>query len=60
MVDFKALVPWRSKEQTPATRDAFFDPFVTFRREMDRVFVPYDCPSKQRMKTSRRDSRTEF
>jgi HSP20 family protein len=38
MVDFKALVPWRSKEQTPATRDEFFDPFVTFRREMDRAF----------------------
>jgi HSP20 family protein len=39
MVDFKALVPWRSnKTQTPATREDFFDPFVTFRREMDRMF----------------------
>lgn len=40
MVDFKALVPWRSnnKPQTPATREDFFDPFVTFRREMDRMF----------------------
>jgi hypothetical protein len=40
MVDFKALVPWRNnKPQTPATRgDDFFDPFVTFRREMDRMF----------------------
>lgn len=38
MVDFKALVPWRSKAQTPAVRDDYFDPFVTFRREMDRMF----------------------
>jgi HSP20 family protein len=41
MVDFKALVPWRNnnKAQTPATRgEDFFDPFVTFRREMDRMF----------------------
>jgi len=39
MVDFNALVPWRNnKSQTPATREDFFDPFVTFRREMDRMF----------------------
>jgi HSP20 family protein len=39
MVDFKALVPWRNnKAQAPATRDDFFDPLVTFRREMDRMF----------------------
>jgi HSP20 family protein len=39
MVDFKALVPWRNnKPQMPATREDFFDPFVTFRREMDRMF----------------------
>ena len=40
MVDFKALVPWRNnnKPQAPATREDFFDPFVTFRREMDRMF----------------------
>lgn len=40
MVDFKALVPWRAnaKPQMPATREDFFDPFVTFRREMDRMF----------------------
>jgi HSP20 family protein len=40
MVDFKALVPWRNnnKPQMPATRDEFFDPLVTFRREMDRMF----------------------
>jgi HSP20 family protein len=39
MVDFKALVPWRNnKPQMPATGDDFFDPFVTFRREMDRMF----------------------
>lgn len=36
----KSLVPWRNnnKGQVPATREDYFDPFVTFRREMDRVF----------------------
>lgn len=39
MVDLKALVPWRNnKPQMPATGEDFFDPFVTFRREMDRMF----------------------
>jgi HSP20 family protein len=37
-MDFKSLVPWRDKSQTPATRDDFFDPFVNFRREVDRMF----------------------
>ena len=39
MVDLKALVPSRNnKAQTPAVREDYFDPFVTFRREMDRMF----------------------
>jgi HSP20 family protein len=38
MVDFKAMVPWRGKSQTPALRDEAYDPFVAFRREMDRMF----------------------
>jgi HSP20 family protein len=40
MVDFNALVPWRSnKSQAPATGgDNIFDPFLSFRREMDRMF----------------------
>jgi HSP20 family protein len=39
MVNFNALVPWRNnKTQTPAAREDYFDPFVTFRREVDRVF----------------------
>jgi HSP20 family protein len=39
MVSFNALVPWRNnKSQTPATREDYFDPFVTFRREVDRIF----------------------
>ena len=48
MVDFKALVPWRSnnKPQTPATRDDFFDPF--FRREMDRMFDDFVGGTGQR------------
>ncbi len=39
MVDFKALVPWRSaKAQAPAAREHYLEPFVAFRREMDRIF----------------------
>ena len=39
MVDFKALVPWRTnKAPTQTERADYFDPFVTFRREMDRMF----------------------
>jgi HSP20 family protein len=39
-MDFKALVPWRNdgKSQAPAKRDEFLDPFVAFRREIDRMF----------------------
>ncbi len=37
-MDFKSLVPWRERSQTPATREDFSDPIVTFRREMDRMF----------------------
>jgi HSP20 family protein len=33
-----ALVPWRDKAQLPATRDDNHDPFVAFRREVDRMF----------------------
>jgi HSP20 family protein len=39
MVDFKSLVPWKgNRSQPPALREDYFDPFVTFRREMDRMF----------------------
>jgi HSP20 family protein len=39
MVDIKALIPWRNTKSDVATkRDDFFDPFVSFRREMDRMF----------------------
>jgi HSP20 family protein len=38
MVDFRSLVPWRERSQAPATRDEIFDPFMNFRRELDRVF----------------------
>ena len=39
-MDFKALVPWRndSKSQVPARREEMIDPFVAFRREVDRMF----------------------
>ncbi len=33
-----SLMPWRERAQMPATRDGAYDPFLSFRREMDRVF----------------------
>lgn len=42
MDDFKALVPRRNNtSQMPATRADSLDPFVTFRREMDRMFEDF-------------------
>jgi HSP20 family protein len=38
MMNLGALVPWRDKSQVAAHRDDFYDPFVTFRREVDRMF----------------------
>jgi len=38
MVDFNALVPWRNNKTQTAKRNDYVDPFVTFRREMDRMF----------------------
>jgi HSP20 family protein len=37
-MDFKSLIPWQEKSQTPANQEDFFDPMVTFRREVDRMF----------------------
>ena len=37
-MDFGSLIPWREKSQVPTQRDDFLDPFVAFRREMDRMF----------------------
>ena len=39
MVNFKSLVPWRSHNvQIPSARENLFDPFLGFRREIDRMF----------------------
>src|SRR5581483_12364722 len=38
MVVFRSLVPWRDRSQAATTREDFFDPFVSFRREIDRMF----------------------
>src|SRR4051812_14788549 len=38
MVDFRSLVPWRERFQAPARREDFFEPLVSFRREVDRMF----------------------
>ena len=55
MVDFKALVPWmnNNKPHTPAVREDFFVPFVTFRREMDRMFDDFFASSGLRHAQSR-------
>jgi HSP20 family protein len=38
-MDFKAMVPWtNASKQTPAKQDDFADPFLNFRREVDRMF----------------------
>jgi HSP20 family protein len=37
-MDFRSLIPWREKSQTPALREGFLDPMVTFRGEVDRMF----------------------
>jgi HSP20 family protein len=31
------LIPWREKSQMPAMREDFFDPFMAFRREFNRM-----------------------
>jgi HSP20 family protein len=36
-MNFGSLIPWREKS-VPATRDEVADPFVSFRREVDRLF----------------------
>src|SRR2546421_1827646 len=39
MVSLNALVPWRNnKTEVPAKRDDLLDPFLSFRREVDRMF----------------------
>lgn len=40
MLDFKALVPRRSKSQSqsPVPREEDHDPFLSFRRQVDRMF----------------------
>jgi HSP20 family protein len=38
-MDLKSLIPWRNiKSNLPATREDYFDPFVSLRREVDRMF----------------------
>ena len=38
-MDLKSIILWRNerKAQLPATREDLLDPFVTLRREVDRV-----------------------
>ena len=41
-MDLKSLVPWRNnKTNLPATHEDYFDPFVTFRRDMDRMLEDF-------------------
>ena len=37
-MNLRSFFPWRRKSQTPAVRNDLLDPFVTFRREVDRAF----------------------
>jgi HSP20 family protein len=34
----RSLIPWGDKSNVPAKSEDFFDPFVSFRREVDRMF----------------------
>jgi HSP20 family protein len=49
-MNLRSLAPWRSQSQAPATRGDDFDPFVSMRQEMDRVFDNFfgalDRPSR--------------
>lgn len=36
-MSFGSLIPWREKSQVPVTRDESSDPFIAFRREVDRI-----------------------
>jgi HSP20 family protein len=49
-MNLRSLAPWRSRSQAPATRGDDFDPFVSMRQEMDRVFDNFfgalDRPSR--------------
>lgn len=38
MANLGSLIPWRDKSSVPARQDDRFDPFVGFRREVDRMF----------------------
>jgi HSP20 family protein len=34
----RSLIPWRDKTSVPTRTEDYFDPFVNFRREVDRMF----------------------
>lgn len=38
MLDLKSLIPWGQKSNVPAKNENVNDPFVSFRREVDRLF----------------------
>lgn len=38
MLDLKSLIPWGQKTSAPAKHEDTRDPFVAFRREVDRLF----------------------
>jgi HSP20 family protein len=40
-MNFGSLIPWRDKSQVPAERRDYYDPFVAFRREVDRMFEDF-------------------
>jgi HSP20 family protein len=38
MLDLKSLIPWGQKSNVPVKNETVSDPFVSFRREVDRLF----------------------
>jgi HSP20 family protein len=40
-MNFGSLIPWRQKSPTLAPRDDFFDPMLSLRREVDRIFQEF-------------------
>jgi HSP20 family protein len=43
-----SLIPWRDKNQVDANRDSYTDPFVSFRREVDRMFEDFFTATNRR------------
>ena len=43
-----SLIPWRDTNQVDADPDSYSDPFVSFRREVDRMFGDFFAATNRR------------